>query len=87
MADGILTGDDCSVFQTGSDVMHEIADDGRDDSRFGLIDSTDKSQQVNGTLEAPRKEAGACEEEVSNSSRLEIERVIWRSGTLEDFQV
>ena len=55
MADGILTGDDCSIFQTCSDVVHEIADDGRDDGRFRLIDSTDKSQQVDGTFKAPGK--------------------------------
>ena len=69
MRDAILTHDDGTVGQTGSDMVGEIAVYGGDDTHQVVGYAADAAEQVDGGFKASAEESSARQEEIADAGR------------------
>lgn len=87
VADSVLPCYDAAVLETRGNVMREVAAYGRHDRCSAFVYTAHDCKQVDGGFEASREKAGACEEEVADRGRLEVEHVGGRSSAFQDFEI
>lgn len=68
-------------------MVREVGVDGRNNANIVRRDSADTPKEVDGALKAPCEQAGACQKQVSNARRCEIESGRRGSSSLQDFKV